>query len=387
MDKNNPLMKAYQRTRIIIIEYTWAIILIIVMMLVWYYKRQINKSTNNDYQMEATYDKYPPQISNINSVDAKFTFSEKQGTGHVRDYYIASSYNSCCGGDFQDDYVSLVPLKEVIFHGARVLDFEVYVVKNELVVAASPNDSFYIKGTYNSLPLGGKNGVLSFVNGHAFSNGSCPNPEDPLFVHLRIKSDKKNIYDKLTKYVREAFPGKLLNAEYGYEGRSNAPGGGINIGREPLLDFKGKVIIICDQLNKNYRNTSFEELINLSGNSAYFKEHRSYDIQYTYNPSSLENFSKKYIILTMPDLSSLDDNVPASLHFSYGCQMVCMCYQQVDDNMKYYLDKFNSAGTAFILKPDNLRYIPVVLQKPTPQSVQLSYAPKSIDLPMYKTSI
>ena len=43
-----------------------------------------------------------------------------------------------------------------------------------------------------------------------FSGGTCPNPDDPLFIHLRIKTDKKNIYDKLTKYVREAFPGKLL---------------------------------------------------------------------------------------------------------------------------------------------------------------------------------
>ncbi len=41
----------------------------------------------------------------------------------------------------------------------------------------------------------------------------------------------------------------------------------------------------------------------------------------------------------------------------------------------------NSAGSAFILKPKNLRYLPVVLSKPTPQNVQLSYAPKNIDLP------
>ena len=117
------------------------------------------------------------------------------------------------GEDFQDDYVSLVPLKEVIFHGARVLDFEVFSVDDAIVVAASPNDSFYIKGTYNSLPLGGPKGVLSYVNSHAFAGGTCPNPEDPLFIHLRIKSDKKNIYDKLTKYVKDAFPGRLLDGD------------------------------------------------------------------------------------------------------------------------------------------------------------------------------
>ena len=383
----NPIQKAVEQARVLIVEYTWVIIIIVLMGITWYYKRQINKSTTNDYNIINAYKKYPPQISNINNVDAKFKFDQSTGTGHIRDYYIASSYNSCCGGDFQDDYVSLVPLKEVIFHGARVLDFEVFSVDDAIVVAASPNDSFYIKGTYNSLPLGGPKGVLSYVNSHAFAGGTCPNPEDPLFIHLRIKSDKKNIYDKLTKYVKDAFPGRLLDATYGYEGRSDAPGGGKNIATQPLLNFKGKVIIICDQLNNNYRGTSFEELINISGNSAYFKEQRNYNVQYTYNPESLESFNKKNITLSMPDLSALNDNVNAALHFSYGCQMVCMSYQKMDDNMEYYLDKFNQAGSAFILKPKQLRYIPVTIAAPKAQNPKLSYGPKAIALPMYQTSI
>ena len=383
----NPIMKAIRQTRQLMAEYLWVLIIISLIGITWYYQRQINKSTNNDYSIKNAYKKYPPQLSNINEVDAKFIFNPLTGTGHVRDYYIASSYNSCCGGDFQDDYVSFVPLKEVIFHGARVLDFEIFAVDEEIVVAASPSDSFYIKGTYNSLPLGGPKGVLAYVNSHAFSNGTCPNPEDPLFVHLRIKSDKKDIYHKLTKYVREAFPGKLLDATYGFEGRSDAPGGGKNIAQQPLLDFRGKVIIVCDQLNNNYRGTPFEELINISGNSAYFKEQRNYNVQYTYNPESMESFNKKNITLSMPDISALNDNVNAALHMSYGVQMVCMSYQKMDDNMEHYLDKFNSAGTAFILKPKHLRYFPITIPIPPAQNPQLSYAPKSIDLPMYKTSI
>ena len=383
----NPIIKAIRQSKKLMVEYLWVLIVISLIGITWYYKRQINKSSSNDYHIESIYKKRPPSLSSINSVDAKFKFDVITGTGHIRDYYVASSYNSCCGGDFQDDYVSLVPLKEVIFNGARVLDFEIFSVDKDVVVAASPSDSFYIKGTYNSLPLGGPKGVLSYVNSHAFSGGTCPNPDDPLFIHLRIKTDKKNIYDKLTKYVREAFPGKLLDATYGYEGRSDAPGGGKNIANQPLLDFRGKVIIICDQLNNNYRGTSFEELINLSGNSAYFKEQRNYNVQYTYHPESMEAFNKKNVTLSMPDLSALNDNVNAELHFSYGVQMVCMSYQKMDDNMKHYLAKFNEAGTAFILKPEHLRYIPVTIPIPPAQNPQVSYAPKSIDLPMYKTSI
>ena len=55
--------------------------------------------------------------------------------------------------------------------------------------------------------------------------------------------------------------------------------------------------------------------------------------------------------------------------------------------MIYYLKQFNNAKSAFILKPKELRYIPVMIKKPPPQNPQLSFAPKKIDLPMYKTTI
>ena len=48
--------------------------------------------------------------------------------------------------------------------------------------------------------------------------------------------------------------------------------------------------------------------------------------------------------------------MPAQLHFSYGVQMVCMNYANNDSNMEFYRTKFNDARSAFVLKPDNLRY-------------------------------
>ena len=90
----------------------------------------------------------------------------------------------------------------------------------------------------------------------------------------------------------------------------------------------------------------------------------------------------------MPDLTSLNNNVSPNLHFSYGCQMVCMNYQNMDSNMKFYFKKFNESGNAFILKPENLRALaPPKLTIPNKPPKELSYAPKKIDLPMYKTNI
>ena len=394
-DPYNKMMEALEKTTAMIQKYIWVGIIIAIIVPTWYYRSELAKKENNNNKIKNIYKNpsYAPQISNISSGRGQFIFSDKEGTGHLRDYYIASSCNTCCGGDFQRDFVSLEPLKQIIFSGARLLDFEIYSVNDDLVVAASGSESPYLKGTYNSIPLGGEDGVLKTVARYAFASGTCPNPKDPLFINLRIKTNK-NHYDKLTKYVSEAFAGHLLNAEYGYEGRSDAPGGGKNLANEKILDLAGsgfrkpKIIIICDQANKNYRGTKFEELINLSGDSAYLQVKRTSDLKNTHFAKGLEDFNKNNLTLVLPDLTNLNDNISPSLAFSYGCQMCCMNYQNMDEGMEKYFKKFNEAGSAFVLKPNRLRLIaPPTIKQPPPQNPELSYAAKKIALPMYKTDI
>tara|TARA_B110000858_G_scaffold197404_1_gene258914 strand:- start:1386 stop:2579 length:1194 start_codon:yes stop_codon:yes gene_type:complete len=392
----NKMMDAINKSQAFVIKYVWVAIILLILFVTWYYRKQLNKKEDNNTAMEIIYNKpdFFPKISSIQKNDAQFIFNNDKGTGHVRDYYIASSYNSCCGGDFQDDYVSLTPLKEVIFHGARLLDFEVYSVNDELVVAASGSASPYLKGTYNSIPLGGDSGVFQTIASHAFSNGTCSNPLDPLFIHLRVKTNKDH-WESLTDSVKKHFGENLLDATWGYEGRQDTKSGGKSIANAPLLDFAGdyngkkaKIIIICDQSNKNYRGTTFEELINISSDSAFLQEMRNKDILHTQFPKVLEDNNKLNLTLTMPDLSSLNDNVSSSLHFSYGCQMVCMNYQNMDKNMKIYFKKFNDAGHAYILKPENLRLMNAPQLKTPPKAPkELSFAPKTISTAMYTTSI
>ena len=96
---------------------------------------------------------------------------------------------------------------------------------------------------------------------------------------------------------------------------------------EPLSNFTGsdsslaKVIIICDHPNKNYRGTSFEELINLSSDSAYLREFRSKEIFNTHFTESLEMTNRNSLALVMPDISSINDNYSPQNAFSYGCQL------------------------------------------------------------------
>ncbi len=368
--------------------YLWVGIILILLGISWYYRKQINKKANDNYAMESIYNNQKTVIGNINSADAKYKLDAMTGTGHLRDYYIASSYNSCCAGDFQDSYVDLVPLKEIIHQGARLLDFALYSVNGDVVVAAGPTDSDNVKGTYNSIPVGGPDGILNTIRTYAFSLPT-PNPNDPLFIHFRIKS-KTNpnlFYKKLTTYVKNHLGDKLLPPEYGHEGRPDAQGNSKNLAREPILNLRGKVIIICDQETNNFRGTPFEELINMSSGSPFLSEYRNYDVQYTHDPDGLKEYNKKNMTISMPDLSALNNNVPAQLHFSYGCQMVCMNYANFDSNMQFYKNMFDESRSAFVLKPDNLRYKLVTTTAPVKQNPKVQYAAKKINLPMYQSTI
>ena len=203
--------------RAMLAKYIWGFILLSTIAIIWYYRAQISKKKSNIKKMKNEYSasQYATKISSIDKGDAKFN-------NVLLNYYIACSYNSCCAGDFQDSYVSLAPLKQVIRQGARVLDFAIYSVDGKAVVAASGEKSYNIKGTYNSLPI---NTVLTTISRLAFSSGTCPNAGDPLFLHFRIKSNLLNIYDTLNSSVKNNFGTRLLDAPWGYEGRPNSEAG------------------------------------------------------------------------------------------------------------------------------------------------------------------
>ena len=359
-------------------KYIWFAVFLAIIGVLTYYRTQIGKKKGSWRRMEQLYsgDTFSPTISSINNTDSRFK-------DRLFSYYIASSYNSCCAGDFQDSYVSVDPLKEIIFHGARVLDFAIYSVDGTAVVAAGPDNSTTLKGTYNSLPV---NKVLSTVRNLAFAGGTCPNPSDPLFLHFRIKSNRQDVYPVLAQAIKSNFGPKLLDATWGFEGRAGIGDGSYNskdLGNEPLLNLQNKVIIIAYQENDNYKDkeNSFYELVNLGSGSAYFQQQRNHAIQYTPSTEELIEYNKNHITLTMPDWSEIDTNSPAMLHQTLGCQMICMNYQNLDKQMKFYLNFFNEEGTAFVLKPPYLRYIPVKLPCPDPPPPEHSFAPKKYDLP------
>ena len=353
-----------------IINYTiYVIIVVLVLLIITYIYTQLNKKRTNNNEMEYSLGNMKVSITNASS----------NFKGKLRDYYVASSYNSCCGGDFKNDYVDYIPLKQVIKQGARLLDFEIYSLNGKPVVAASSESSYNLKETYNSLPF---DDVMNIVSRYAFSSATCQNANDPLFIHLRIKSNREDIYKSMAKSIKSHFSNRLLGEKYKNEAH------GENLGAVPFKEFVGKAVIMCDAGNEHFRNVPvFEELVNTTSKSVFLRGLRNYDVTYTHDADELTEHNKKNMSIVIPDLTNQSTNMPASLHHKYGCQFVCMNYQTLDEHLKYYLTLFNEHGHAFMLKPKNLRYFPVTIPVPTPQDPKLSYAPRTIEKPYYKHSI
>ena len=98
----------------------------------------------------------------------------------------------------------------------------------------------------------------------------------------------------------------------------------------------------------------------------------------------LIDYNKKNMSITMPDYSTGPNNIPAGLHHKFGCQFVCMNYQNMDKHLVSYLDFFNEKGTSFVLKPKNMRYVKTYIPIPKQANPDLSFKPRAIIMPQYK---
>lgn len=337
--------------------YIFIICVAIVLTIVIYVARQFSKGCTDG------------ERANLTGIGSGFNES-------LRDYYIKTSYNSCSSGEFQNDWVSLCALKNVIKQGCRVLDFEVYQVDGRAVVATSNSTKVTEKGTYNSLSI---DSVMKTIADNAVSNSMdsnmCPNPNDPLFLHFRIKSMHTEVYDEIAEAIKNHLGYKLLPNDKSYENN------GRNLGAEKLNTMLGKVIILVDKVESNHiRNTKMDELTNMMGNSAFLHSLSYNDIVYSPDMDELIDYNKKNMTFGYPNLSnSCINTVKPQAIMATGTQMMAMCFQNKDVMLETYNRFFNSF--AFVLKPEELRYIPVTAKDPEKISEDLSYGYKE-----YKTN-
>lgn len=360
------------------------IIVIIIVGISLYVSGKMNYEKTKCDDLTTIYD----DIGKVSSINPTADGFKDYG---LRDFYIKTAYNCCALGNFKNTFVSTCALEQVIRQGVRCLDFEIYSVNNKPVIAVSSLSSYDIKESYNSVDFGK---AMNIINDKAFSTQYCPNANDPLILHFRMKSSRPELYKDMSNIIYKTLESRLLGSEYSYEFH------GHNLGNVKLSDLysysnkgdkktlgSGKVIIVIDKSNDMFQTTELDEYVNLASNSVFMRALTNYDVKFTPDFSELIDFNKKNMTLSMPDLSVRNANVPASLHMKYGCQMVGMCYQNYDNNLEFYESFFAENGHAFVLKPENLRYVLVTIPAPTTQDPKLSYANRPVKSDYYSFNI
>lgn len=340
------------------------IILVITILYIIYLTRLENSECN---KMNSLYPSVDGNLRSINGGDSNCGFN-------LYDYYIKTAYNACSGGTYKNDFVDICNLKAVIKQGVRCLDFEIYSINDKPVVATSTANSFYIKETFNSVIF---SDVMTTIKNYAFSNGTCPNPNDPLLIHLRFKTNNQQMYSNLAN-IFKSYDSVMLGKNYSYENN------GQNLGATPLLNLAGKIILIVDKSNNSFlENNDLLEYINLTSNSVFMRSLHYYDVKNTPDMNELTNFNKTGMTIVLPDVGSDPSNPSGTFCRTSGCQMVAMRYQTKDNFLDIDKKFFDESNYAFVLKPENLRYKAVTVPNPTPQNPNYSYGTKNVGTDYY----
>lgn len=334
-----------------------------------------------------------PKPVQFESLSSKLTSPDYMGK-NIRDFYIKTAYNCCASGNFKSDYVTMCALYNVIAQGCRCLDFEIYCLNNIPVVAVSSVDQIGVKQSYNFLNVVD---VLSAVNTYALnSNGNtlptfvpgnknepqrfCPNPNDPLFLHFRLKTNNVNVVNQLAEIIANTFKSKLMPIQFMRE--SN----GKNMTKTPIKDLvdnvNGKVIIMVEK-NSNtgtmpilYRSANMWELTNITTNSVFIHEKRFTDIKNTNAPKEIIEFNRQNMTIVLPDLNENNTNYIYIVPRMLGCQFIAMNFQNNDQNLISYNNFFNNMKCAFVPRPAELLYVPVFIPEPKKIDKDLLYSTK-----------
>lgn len=352
---------------LIIVFITLIFILICLLLYYFYYIRLRSK---NCKLMDSIYGDLNGKIKSIDN--------SEQFNYRFRDYYIKSAYNCCSGGNYKNDYVDLCVMKDLLKQGVRGLDFEIFSIDDRPVIATSTSDSFYVKETFNYINFAN---AMDVIRDYAFSTSTSPNSSDPIIIHLRIKSANQNMYKNFAKLL-ETYDSILLSKDYDSEFH------GKNFGDVEIKKLMSKVVIIVDRSNLSFLECpEFYKFINMTSNSVFMRALHYYDIKYTQSMNELIDFNKQNMTIGMPDKSADPENPSAIVMREMGCQLLAMRYSEIDTNIEENIIFFDNNGYAFVLKPENLRYIPNTVPLPPPQNPELAFAPRTVQSDFYKFNI
>jgi hypothetical protein len=291
------------------------------------------------------------QNTSLGSGITNFNISESSPR-YLKDYCIKASYNSA----FTGSYVNRDMVKYILSRGCRFLDFEVYVKDSIPIIAYSSNiadPSFtYFTSLQPSLSLAG---VCSTIMNNAFSSTS-PNPRDPLFIHLRIKTYLPEAYDTIARILKGSLNAKLYNKKVNPD--------------TAIEDIMGKIILIIDKTTSpNYQNYStcspeettcysMKDMINMESGSNALRIYKGDELMnQSINPPDPNVYLMRIVLPCQGFFYGVRNN--DSLYFiqNYGAQVIVQAFFLNDAKITVYEELFRNYKSAFVPLQTAISYI------------------------------
>ena len=255
-------------------------------------------------------------------------------------YCIKGSYNSAYSGTV----LSGDAIKYVLSRGCRALDLEIADdVENGVSVIYSKGGETVGKNKASLVD------IFSAISANAFFSGNTPNPEDPLFIYLRIKMSR-GVYDKVAAIISEQF---AKSRRYINVNGNAKPTNGSTM----LKDIKSKVIFLMDKtVNPSWASDSsrLTKYINAEVGGTSWKMQSYGDIvnQAIDPPTLSDNFKStnlyNEIILRPDNLEIYPTPRITDTIMNYGIQILLLRYYVYDEGMILNEDLFDTFKTGIL---------------------------------------
>jgi hypothetical protein len=267
---------------------------------------------------------------------------------------VKASYNSA----FDGKNISIHQLKYVMSKGCRFLDFELYLIGDTVYVNYSTDTTYStFINTNSSTDVNSPSLAISFndimkeINDSSVKTSAdgkntyvTPNPNDPLFIQLRIKTDAKKNDNSVYKAVADV----LSNFDKLHKKQIN--------GDTKLSDLKGKIIIVMDKsINPAYPEDILAPYVNIvtGGTTWSSQQYSLFKNQKTTPPKIKDDFKTTNVTqlkLLMPDVDENSPNPqnPFSLIENYGVQAIAYKFYKRDMALDLYETIFAEYQSAFV---------------------------------------
>lgn len=263
-------------------------------------------------------------------------------------FYIRSSFNTCAINTSEYTCVSIDALKSALQVGCRFLDFDICSINDSpSVVIFNDNTSVDFKHSYNHIPL---ETVANTILNTAFDVEKIGNANDPLILHLKIRTLKIKVINKIADILYSTFQ----DYRFKYDDiLSYADKNFQNYFNIPIEYCKRKIMFVVHAFNTL-------DVISPDNYEVMIKNSRLNDVMHSW--SRIYNSGKNYmndICIINDDIWQKDDDEDNEINRMYmycptlvNTKMNTDLYHKSMEKMKYSLSYLIESSGNTILKPN-----------------------------------